>query len=159
MNYLKENVLNILIYISAGLFYFVISLFFEKKLLDTFLKEDFLTVLIALLAVYIPTMTVLLSRIDVLRQNHPYFDPKHLLAELKVFIRELMFYIFIVLVVLIIYSSGSLGIKIGCIVFNMQYENIYLSILFAVLIANIKSFYDLCMTLILLYSEIITNDN
>lgn len=158
MKYLKNNVIKILVCLLLGGGYSILSGFLKTNLLQDFLTKDLLTLLVALVAIYIPTIAIMLGKLDQLKIAHPYFNPKNLILELKVFIKEMIFYIVIVMFVMMLYRDSPLLIQTQCINIFIPVKHIFSALLFAVLIANIKSLYDLCTALIISFSSVIDSD-
>lgn len=152
MKYVRENIKSILFCFFLGISYAFVSIFFPNNLLEKFLKENLLTLVIALIAIYVPIITVILGRIDELKNRHPYFEPKKIIPELVLFIKELAVYVAIIAILLITYTSEPTVLLINKN-FSISLGFFFQASLITILALNIRSLYDICMTLIAIYSE------
>lgn len=132
---------------TCSLSYVIFSIYFSNNVLDKFVRDSILTILITLTAIYVPALAVILSKLAEMKQNYPQFRPVRILAELKVFINEVVVYIGISLLIILLSPEYKPD-------FNLLFLWFYFcsAILLTVLLLSIRGLWDISNTIVTLYS-------
>lgn len=132
INRLRE----ISLYVVGGLFLSLLSWSVGSEFLKSFLEQNLVTILIALLAINITTSSILIARLAEIAKERKEASFEATVAALKYSISEQIVFIMIALLVLILGSASWFSCSGELVDF------IYLGMLSAILCASVFVLYD-----------------